>query len=75
MRSGCTIVGEEWTDDYLRCDGVLNVDHIEEWAPELGEKVTTRTITGGLHDLYLSRKDVRDNAYRETFEFIDRHIK
>ena len=75
MRSGCTIVGEEWTDDYLRCDGVLNVDHIEDWAPELGEKVTTRTITGGLHDLYLSRKDVRDNAYRETFEFIDRHIK
>ena len=75
MRSGCTIVGEEWTDDYLRCDGVLNVDHIDEWAPELGEKVTTRTITGGLHDLYLSRKDVRDNAYRETFEFIDRHIK
>jgi hypothetical protein len=28
-------------------------------------------IAGGLHDLYLSRKDVRDKAYRETFEFID----
>lgn len=75
MRSGCSAVGEEWNDDYLHCDGVLNVEHIEEFAPELGEKVTTRTITDGLHDLYLSRKEVRDSAYHETFNFIDRHIK
>ena len=75
MYSGCSADSEEWTDDYSRCDGVLNVKHIEEWAPYLGEKVTTRAIPNGLHDLYLSRKDARDNAYRETFNFIDGHIK
>ena len=75
MHSDCTVDEKDWTDDYTRCDGVLNVDQIEEWAPYLGEKVTTRTIAGGLHDLYLSRKDVRDHAYRETFEFIDSHLK
>ena len=75
MHSDCTADEKDWTDDYTRCDGVLNVDQIEEWAPYLGEKVTTRTIVGGLHDLYLSRKDVRDHAYRETFEFIDSHLK
>ena len=71
MCSDCSTKSDEWNDDYLRCDGVLNVEQIEEWAPNLGENVTTRTIAGGLHDLYLSRKDVRDKAYRETFEFID----
>ena len=75
MRSDCSADGEEWTDDYLHCDGVLNVDHIEDWAPYLGEKVTVKTIPDGLHDLYLSRKTARDKAYRETFEFIERVIK
>ncbi|WP_083601163.1 alpha/beta hydrolase [Fibrobacter sp. UWB11] len=75
MHSGCSVEQELWTDDYKRCDGVLNVEHIEEWAPNLGEKVTTRVIQDGLHDLYLSRKDVRDKAYRETFEFIEGHLK
>jgi alpha-beta hydrolase superfamily lysophospholipase len=75
MRSDCSTKSDEWNDDYLRCDGVLNVEQIEEWAPNLGENVTTRIINGGLHDLYLSRKDVRDKAYRETFDFIDSLVK
>ena len=75
MHGDCSTDEEEWTDDYMHCDGVLNVDHIKEWAPELGEKVTTRTIPDGLHDLFLSRKDVRNQAYRETFDFIDSHVK
>ena len=75
MHSDCSAKGEEWTDDYLHCDGVLNVEHIEEWASYLGENVFTRTIPGGLHDLFLSPKNVRDKAYRETFEFIDGYVK
>jgi len=34
-----------------------------------------RTIPDGLHDLFLSRKDVRDKAYQEAFGFIDAHVK
>lgn len=75
LHSDCSTKSEEWNDDYLRCDGVLNVEQIEEWAPNLGEQVKTQTIVGGLHDLYLSRKEVRDNAYRETFDFIDALVK
>jgi len=71
LHSDCSVKGEDWTDDYHRCDGVLNVDAIEELAPNLGDHVTTKTVAGGLHDLLLSRKDVRDNAYREMFDFID----
>ena len=75
MHGDCSAKGEEWTDDYLHCDGVLDVDHIEEWAPYLGDSVTTTTISGGLHDLFLSRKDVRDKAYQDAFSFIDAHVK
>ena len=75
MHGDCSEDGDEWTDDYMHCDGVLNVEHIQEWAPNLGEKVTTRTIPDGLHDLFLSRKDVRDKAYQEAFGFIDAHVK
>ena len=75
MHGNCSADSDEWIDDYLRCDGVLNVEHIEEWAPELGENVTVRVVQDGLHDLFLSRKDVRDQAYRESFEFIDAHVK
>jgi alpha-beta hydrolase superfamily lysophospholipase len=75
MRGDCTADDEQWTDDYMHCDGVLNVDHIEEWAPYLGENVTIKTIHDGLHDLFLSRKDVRDLAYQEAFSFIDAHVK
>jgi len=28
-----------------------------------------------LHDLYLSRKDVRDEAYAKTFNFIDESLR
>ncbi len=75
LHSGCSAEGDEWTDDYLHCDGVLNVEHIQQWAPNLGENVTTKVITDGLHDLLLSRKDVRDNAYYEIFRFIDGVVK
>ena len=71
MRGDCSADEEEWTDDYMHCDGVLNVEHIAEWAPHLGKNVTAKVIPDGLHDLFLSRKDVRDKAYRESFQFVD----
>ena len=70
MHSGCTVKDVKWTDDYMRCDCMLDVNLIEKWAPKLGNDVTTITVTDGMHDLFLSRKDVRDNAYHTMFEFI-----
>ena len=71
MRSGCTVNTVKWDDDYMRCDCMLDVNLLEKWAPKLGNDVTTVTIEDGMHDLFLSRKDVRDNAYRTMFEFLD----
>lgn len=74
MHGDCTEKGEEWSENYMHCDGVLDVEHIEKWAPKVGPNVKTETISGGLHDLFLSRKAVRDEAYAKAFRFIDESL-
>ena len=71
LHGDCSEDGKEWSEAYTHCDGVLDVEHIEKWAPKVGVNVKTETVAGGLHDLYLSRKEVRDDAYAKTFRFID----
>ena len=74
MHGDCTEKGEEWSENYMHCDGVLDVEHIEKWAPKVGPNVKTETVAGGLHDLFLSRKAVRDEAYAKAFRFIDESL-
>ncbi|WP_290739212.1 alpha/beta hydrolase [Fibrobacter sp. UBA3718] len=74
MHGDCTEKGEEWSENYMHCGGVLDVEHIEKWAPKVGPNVKTETIAGGLHDLFLSRKAVRDEAYAKAFRFIDESL-
>lgn len=74
MHGDCTEKGEEWSENYMHCDGVLDVEHIEKWAPKVGPNVKRETIAGGLHDLFLSRKAVRDEAYAKAFRFIDESL-
>jgi len=75
LHGDCSEDDDEWSDNQMHCDGVLDVEHIEMWAAKVGTKVTTETVAGGLHDLYLSRKDVRDEAYAKTFNFIDESLR
>jgi alpha-beta hydrolase superfamily lysophospholipase len=75
MRSGCTVNEIQWTDDYMRCDCMLDVNLIKKWAPKLGKDVTTVTFTNGIHDIFLSRKEVRDNAYNTMFNFIENALR
>jgi alpha-beta hydrolase superfamily lysophospholipase len=74
MHGDCTEKDEEWSENYMHCDGVLDVEHIEKWAPKVGPNVKTETVAGGLHDLFLSRKAVRDEAYAKAFRFIDESL-
>jgi len=75
MYSNCSIESNDWDDDYMRCDGVLDVDDIAKYAPGLGSNVKTLVVQDGMHDLFLSRKDVRDNAYKAAFDFIGNNLK
>ena len=74
LHGDCSEDGEEWSEAYTHCDGVLDVEHIKKWAPKVGPNVKTETVAGGLHDLFLSRKAVRDEAYAKAFRFIDESL-
>ena len=51
-------------------DGVLDVRSIAEAGRRLGPLVTDVTVDGGLHDLVLSRKDVRQSVYNTKFNWL-----
>lgn len=61
----------EWHNEYLSSDIVLDVHDIQKYAPKLGHYVTRDTIVDGMHDLILSEKVARDNAYQRVFKWIN----
>lgn len=75
MRSACSYRDDDWSEEYTHCDGVLNVEHIREYGANLGPSVTLEEIDGGLHDLILSHKPARDNAYQKIFNFLNDKVK
>ncbi len=56
--------GKEWNEDYTHKDCLLDVNAIQRLAPKLGSNVKIETIKKGLHDVFLSPKEVRDQAYQ-----------
>lgn len=74
MHSNCSIDQKEWSEEYTRCDGVLDVEHIKEYGATLGPNVSDVEIEGGLHDLVLSKKPVRDSAYKAMLQFLDKNV-
>lgn len=73
QHSDRSLSDEEWSDDLLATDGVLDVDQIHRWAPSLGPNVTIHTIAGGMHDLTLSAAPVRAQMFDRLFAWIDLH--
>lgn len=74
MHSGCSFIDDDWSEEYTRCDGVLDVEHIREYGRNLGPSIQLEEIEGGLHDLFLSHLSARDNAYRKMFEFLNSRL-
>lgn len=70
MHSDKSVYGDEWTPEHNAGDGVLDVADISKYGNKLGSDVTEVTINDGLHDLVLSRRDVRDTVYKTLFEWL-----
>ena len=58
-------VPQEWSDEATCTDVVLDVRQIAKWSHQLGRHVTVVRLDGAIHDVYLSRKDVRAEAFAE----------
>lgn len=52
-------------------DSVLDVDDIQKYAKVIGKQVTEVEIEDGLHDLVLSKKEVRTKVFKEMTSFIE----
>lgn len=62
-----------WHNEYLVSDIVLDVEDIQKYGTRLGRFVTRDTIADGIHDLILSEKPYRDQAYSRVFDWIRTH--
>ncbi len=59
-----------WSEELTRADSVLVVDDIARAALKLGDSVTVERIDGALHDVFLSRRDAREDAYRRLDRWV-----
>lgn len=71
MHSDKSIQSKSWREDFYYSDSVLDVGDIEKYSYFLGNKVKTIAIKDGMHDLVLSRAPVRNEVYRNLFDWLD----
>lgn len=70
MHAAASVTGPEWHPGFQAGDGVLNVKHIREGSRHLGANVTVVEIQDGLHDLVLSRPNVREQVFVQLFGWL-----
>ncbi|WP_427017965.1 alpha/beta hydrolase [Pseudarthrobacter sp. P1] len=70
MMSSRSMNGPLWSEDMRQADVVLNIQSMAVRAIGLGPSVTLERIDGALHDVLLSEKPVRDEAYRRLRRWI-----
>lgn len=59
-----------WSDELTSADTVLVVEDIAQRSLKLGPSVTVERINGALHDVFLSRKQARDDAYERLERWV-----
>lgn len=70
MHAASSVWGGAWEERFQTSDGVLDVADIRRLGVRLGPAVTTLAIPDGMHDLVLSRPDVRERVFRELFAWL-----
>lgn len=65
---------KEWNDDITRTDIVLNVRHIKKYGKRLGKSVSFYEVPNGIHDLVLSKKEVREHVLSYMISWIDEKV-
>lgn len=66
--------GTVWDEALMSSDSVLNVADIRRYAPRLGPEVTYVAVERGMHDLFLSAREVRDEAFGVMFDWLERML-
>ena len=72
VHAGLTIACPVLTMHSDEADIVLDWRHMARWGRTLGPQATVLAFPGGLHDLVLSRREVRDAVFGALFSWADR---
>ena len=72
MSSEESYKGHGWSPKAAHSDAVLDVGHIRRYGLRLGSDVEAVAFRGGLHDLVLSEREVREAVMTKMTEFIGR---
>lgn len=70
LLSARSVSPSRWSDEMTSADSVLVVDDIARAALRLGSSVTIERIDGALHDVFLSRREARDDAYARMARWV-----
>lgn len=74
MYSDSSYTGSGWSAEAQRSDAVLDVADIKKYGARLGKNVTLAKVPGGMHDLILSAKPVRNGVYNYIFKWLNREL-
>ena len=61
-----------WNEEVTTTDIILNVNDIHKNAENFKGNVTIVPVKGGIHDLVLSKKPVREKVYDELFSWLQK---
>jgi alpha-beta hydrolase superfamily lysophospholipase len=74
LRSTKSKFARKWSEAVDSADAVLDVAQIARWAGCLGDRVTVVPIEGARHDVFISTKVPRDEAYEVVDQWL-REVK
>lgn len=65
MLSDRTRIQVEWSAELMEADAVIDVEETANRALRLGRRVAVFRYPGAIHDVFLSRRGIREEAYRD----------
>lgn len=75
LHAAKSIDEKKWSDIMFTGDAVLNVAEVAKQAQNIVGQYSIQAIPGGMHDLILSRKPVREEVYSTIFNWAKRNVK
>jgi len=60
-----------WSNELKHKDAVMTTQKVINVAPKLSPFVKMVLIKDGVHDLFLSKEDAREEAYNQIFNFLN----
>jgi alpha-beta hydrolase superfamily lysophospholipase len=70
MLSGRTRIQAEWSEELMDVDAVIDVEETARRALGLGRRAAVFRYPGAIHDIFLSRRAVRREAYNDLVRWL-----